>query len=399
MLRESLCRDVARSGCAWSLLSRAWGSPPCRWEVPAPRCAPHRRGVRRAGAAHRAPDHAGPGVAPQVTLEAVGDERISDKGADLAAISAIESYDVPAAAMRAYRNAADEMASTMPGCQLPWTLLAGIGRVESDHGRYGGSVLGEDGLPRPAIRGVALNGVGPVAAIADSDDGEWDGDTVWDRAVGPMQFIPTTWAGAGRDGDGDGEQNPNDIDDAALAAAYYLCHVGQPARRRRPERARSTATTTPTTTSRWSRPSWSATRPASSTSPPRRPRPARRPTRRRTRRRRRRRTPPTRPSPRRTPPPSRASPAVVGRLRQWLRRWRRRHRRWWGRHRRWWGRRRWRWRWLRLGQWWERHPDGDPHGHTDHGPHRAHGHRVRRPRALRRSSARSAAWHHVLRPQ
>lgn len=162
-------------------------------------------------------------VAPQVTLESVGDGRISDKGVDLAAISAIESYDVPAAAMRAYRNAADEMASTMPGCQLPWTLLAGIGRVESDHGRYGGSVLGEDGLPRPAIRGVALNGVGPVAAIADSDDGEWDGDTVWDRAVGPMQFIPTTWAGAGRDGDGDGEENPNDIDDAALASAYYLC--------------------------------------------------------------------------------------------------------------------------------------------------------------------------------
>ena len=162
-------------------------------------------------------------VAPQVTLEAVGEGRISDKGVDLAAISAIESYDVPAAAMRAYRNAADELASTMPGCQLPWTLLAGIGRVESDHGRYGGSVLGEDGLPRPAIRGVALNGVGPVAAIADSDDGEWDGDTVWDRAVGPMQFIPTTWTGSGRDGDDDGEQNPNDIDDAALAAAYYLC--------------------------------------------------------------------------------------------------------------------------------------------------------------------------------
>ena len=162
-------------------------------------------------------------VAPQVTLQAVDDERISDKGVDLAAISAIESYDVPAAAMRAYRSAADELASTMPGCQLPWTLLAGIGRVESDHGRYGGSVLGEDGLPRPAIRGVALNGVGPVAAIADSDDGEWDGDAVWDRAVGPMQFIPTTWSGSGRDGDGDGEQNPNDIDDAALASAYYLC--------------------------------------------------------------------------------------------------------------------------------------------------------------------------------
>ena len=80
-----------------------------------------------------------------------------------------------------------------PGCHLPWTLLAGIGRVESDHGRYGGSVLGNDGVPRPAIVGVALNGKGPVAAIHDTDNGAFDGDTVWDRAVGPMQFIPSTW--------------------------------------------------------------------------------------------------------------------------------------------------------------------------------------------------------------
>ncbi len=161
-------------------------------------------------------------VAPQVTLESIDDERISEKGTDLAAISAIESYDVPAAAMRAYRNAAEELATTVPGCQITWTMLAGIGRVESDHGRYGGSVLRKDGLPQPAIRGIALDGNG-VAAIPDSDGGEWDGDSLWDRAVGPMQFIPTTWTSAGRDGDDDGEKNPNDIDDAALAAAYYLC--------------------------------------------------------------------------------------------------------------------------------------------------------------------------------
>ena len=333
-------------------------------------------------------------VAPQVTLEAVGDERISDKGVDLAAISAIESYDVPAAAMRAYRNAADEMASTMPGCQLPWTLLAGIGRVESDHGRYGGSVLGEDGLPRPAIRGVALNGVGPVAAIADSDDGEWDGDAVWDRAVGPMQFIPTTWAGSGRDGDGDGEQNPNDIDDAALAAAYYLC----PSSGSLLDDATLSAAIYSYNHSDYYVALVKAFMVGYETgvfdipSPP--------------------------------PPPSEEADEEkdkkkegqggrrqgrareghhhqaeqaqrrLGRLR-WLRRWRRRLRRRWRRYRR--RRRRW-WR-LRLGQWWWRHPDGDTHGHADHGPHRAHGHRVRRPRALRPSSARSAAWHDVLRPQ
>jgi hypothetical protein len=38
-----------------------------------------------------------------------------------------------------------------------------------------------------------------------------------------MQFIPSTWKGSARDGDGDGVSSPNDIDDAALAAAAYLC--------------------------------------------------------------------------------------------------------------------------------------------------------------------------------
>jgi hypothetical protein len=164
-------------------------------------------------------------VEPQVVLEPLRDEstRLSAKGNDLWAISELGSFDIPEAALRAYKNAAAATTETNPSCELPWTLLAGIGRVESDHGRYGGSVLGSDGVPRPAIRGIALNGAGPVAAIPDSDDGRFDGDAVWDRAVGPMQFIPTTWAAAGRDGDGDGVATPNDLDDAALAAAGYLC--------------------------------------------------------------------------------------------------------------------------------------------------------------------------------
>ena len=151
----------------------------------------------------------------------------SAKGSHTWTASSLAEHDLPSAAMRAYKNAARNIDASMPGCHLPWTLLAGIGRVESDHGRYGGSVLGNDGVPRPAIVGVALNGAGPVAAIHDSDNGRFDGDTVWDRAVGPMQFIPTTWRSAGRDGDGDGVKSPNDIDDAALASAAYLCHGGR----------------------------------------------------------------------------------------------------------------------------------------------------------------------------
>jgi hypothetical protein len=70
--------------------------------------------------------------------------------------------------------------------------------------------------------GPALNGNG-FALIKDTDGGEFDGDTTHDRAVGPMQFIPSTWAGWGRDGNGDGRSDPNNIYDAALAAGNYLC--------------------------------------------------------------------------------------------------------------------------------------------------------------------------------
>ena len=168
----------------------------------------------------------GPSVKEATRLAAVVTAWISENGTDLAAVSATGSNDLPVSADRAYRRAAATTAQEDPGCGLPWTLLAAIGRVESDHGRYGGSVLGFDGRPRPAIVGIALNGQGPVRAVTDTDDGRWDGDPVWDRAVGPMQFIPGTWATSGRDGDGDGLADPHDLDDAALAAASYLCRAG-----------------------------------------------------------------------------------------------------------------------------------------------------------------------------
>ena len=184
-----------------------------------------------------APGAAPQAVAPQVTIaaglalgtKAERNRKIavsSSKGSRVWTASDLAEHGLPSAAKRAYKNAARELSAVDPGCNLPWTLLAGIGRVESDHGRYGGSVLGRDGVPRPAIIGVALNGKGPVAAIRDSDKGAFDGDKVWDRAVGPMQFIPTTWKYSGRDGDGDGKESPNDIDDAARAAASYLCNGG-----------------------------------------------------------------------------------------------------------------------------------------------------------------------------
>lgn len=132
---------------------------------------------------------------------------------------------IPPRALRAYAGASMRMAVEQPGCGLGWNTLAGIGFVESEHGTFGGSRIHDDGWTRPGVIGIPLDGTRSMA-IRDTDGGALDGDTVWDRAVGPMQFIPSTWAQWGADGDGDGVADPQHIDDAALAAARYLCAAG-----------------------------------------------------------------------------------------------------------------------------------------------------------------------------
>jgi membrane-bound lytic murein transglycosylase B len=137
------------------------------------------------------------------------------------------AVDVPARALMAYGNAELVLRSEQPGCHLSWATLAGIGRVESNHGRYGGARLNDDGRPSKPIIGVPLDGSAGVKAISDTDDGRYDGDTEHDRAVGPMQFIPSTWKRWTADADLDGVGDPQQIDDAALAAGRYLCAGGR----------------------------------------------------------------------------------------------------------------------------------------------------------------------------
>ncbi|MEQ8841158.1 MAG: lytic murein transglycosylase [Acidimicrobiales bacterium] len=134
-------------------------------------------------------------------------------------------------ALSAYLTAEATSAEINPGCHISWRTLAAIGSVEGLHGEYGNTRMGVDGRPADLIVGIALNGqvdnFGEATAnLRDTDGGRYDGDPIFDRAVGPMQFIPQTWATWGRDGDGDGERDPHDIDDAALAAAAYLCNYG-----------------------------------------------------------------------------------------------------------------------------------------------------------------------------
>ncbi|MFC3804971.1 lytic transglycosylase domain-containing protein [Terrabacter sp. MAHUQ-38] len=121
----------------------------------------------------------------------------------------------------AYESAA---ASEAKGCRIPAMLLAAIGEVESSSLR--GRSLDARHDVVPPVRGPALSG-GSFAAIHDTDGGRFDGDPVWDRAVGPMQFIPGTWRLWGADANGDGVADPQNVEDATLAAARYLCAGGR----------------------------------------------------------------------------------------------------------------------------------------------------------------------------
>ncbi|MBY0688292.1 lytic transglycosylase domain-containing protein [Microbacterium marinilacus] len=175
----------------------------------------------RAGAAEVAPSAAPSpstgGIASRVDPEWVA--RVADEAG------------IPQRALAAYAGAALALAAESAGCGVGWNTLAGIGYVESLHGTIHGSSIDADGVARPGILGIPLDGSplsdgSPTTQVPDTDGGALDGDATWDRAVGPMQFIPSTWEIYGRDGNGDGVADPHQIDDAALAAATYLCAAG-----------------------------------------------------------------------------------------------------------------------------------------------------------------------------
>jgi hypothetical protein len=144
-------------------------------------------------------------------------------GTEDSVVAGASTNGIPSAALSAYQRGAQIIDAADPTCNVPWELLAAIGRVESDHGQYGGNILDSDGVSTPGIYGPELNGKNGTQAIADTDGGLVDHDTAFDRAVGPMQFIPSTWSSVKVDADGDGKRNPQDIDDASLATGVYLC--------------------------------------------------------------------------------------------------------------------------------------------------------------------------------
>ena len=140
----------------------------------------------------------------------------------VAVVNSSSALGIPSMALAAYRNAEQKMATTDPGCGISWNLLAGIGRIESMHAN--GGVTDARGTAIQPIYGPALDGTLPGnEVIVQSSAG---GRVSYARAMGPMQFLPGTWARYASDGDGDGVADPQNLFDSTLGAARYLCSGG-----------------------------------------------------------------------------------------------------------------------------------------------------------------------------
>ncbi|QLL06534.1 lytic transglycosylase domain-containing protein [Mycobacterium vicinigordonae] len=141
------------------------------------------------------------------------------------------ALEMPVTALEAYAYAARVAEVENPKCHIAWTTLAGIGQVESHNGTYRGATIAPNGDVTPPIRGVRLDGTGGNLRIVDDADaatssGASDDDGV-QRAMGPMQFIAETWRLYGVSAKEHATPNVDNIDDAALSAAGYLCWRGK----------------------------------------------------------------------------------------------------------------------------------------------------------------------------
>jgi hypothetical protein len=176
--------------------------------------------------------HDGPVVFPPIAVPVRNEAFVVTQNTDITlmadpawAAQVAKRTGISERAVLAYGGAVVFVQNQNAACNLGWNTLAGIGEIESHHGTIDGSSIGPDGTVTPAILGIALDG-SDVDKIPDSDKGAIDGDAEWDRAVGPMQFIPDSWRNWGTDGSGDGVVDPQNFDDATLATANYLCRAG-----------------------------------------------------------------------------------------------------------------------------------------------------------------------------
>lgn len=140
--------------------------------------------------------------------------------------------DIPSVVLAAYRYAAARMAVLAPACHLSWPDIAALGRIESGQAQVAGTRLAANGDSYPPVLGPPLDGTGGNGAYPLPATVTWDGAGPWERAVGPLQFLPTTWQRVARHlpplppGV---PADPNNVYAAALGAGIYLCDAAGPA--------------------------------------------------------------------------------------------------------------------------------------------------------------------------
>ncbi|WP_020668140.1 C40 family peptidase [Amycolatopsis nigrescens] len=120
--------------------------------------------------------------------------------------------DIPARALAGYATGELVLRTERPGCHLSWVTLAGLGKAGSDHGRFGGGQLAEDGKAVKPLGAVPLQGAAGEAAA--------------EQRSGPMQLSAAEWKRGGDAIPGSAEPNIQDIDDASVAAGRVLCATG-----------------------------------------------------------------------------------------------------------------------------------------------------------------------------
>lgn len=167
-----------------------------------------------------------PNIAAGISPDAIRGTPVNALADETWVTQTAKATGIPQRTLYAYAGVAVRKSATDPTCQVSWNTLAAIGWVESRHGTiFGGTIL-PNGFASEPIYGVPLTG-GKFMNIPDSDNGNFDGTAEYDRAVGPMQIIPATWAAWHVDGNLDGSEDGQQIDDSTLAAAGYLCFSGK----------------------------------------------------------------------------------------------------------------------------------------------------------------------------
>jgi membrane-bound lytic murein transglycosylase B len=146
--------------------------------------------------------------------------------ADTRLTARVTGLDLTLVVLDAYWRASALLAVRQPACRISWPVLAGIGKVESGQGTFRGDSVTASGEEARPIIGIALDGTNHTQVVGDTDGGALDGDPVHDRAVGPMQVLPSAWRRYGLDGNGDGRVDPQNMYDAAATAAVMLCRYG-----------------------------------------------------------------------------------------------------------------------------------------------------------------------------